>query len=76
MRWIWIIFWVWVVINLVGADFDKACIIGRISKEQAEEINRSTWEKHSSDAREAQAGDRIFNRHCSETSLRIFRVLR
>ena len=59
---------------LIGPIFDKICIEGRLSQEQAKAINELKWEKCPSYRKECRAelNDRIIKRKCSEFSRRIF----
>jgi hypothetical protein len=59
---------------VIGPAFDKACVEGRLSVEQAKAINELEWEKCPSYREEcrAEVNDRILKRKCSEFSRRIF----
>lgn len=59
---------------VIGPAFDKACVVGRISEEQAQAINKLEWEKCPSYREEcrAEVNDRVIKRKCAEFSRRIF----
>lgn len=64
-------FAVFMVIRAVAPAFDDKCVIGQLSAEQAEVINKMEWKAGGRVG--ALPGDRIFNRDCSETSRKFFR---
>lgn len=60
---------------VIGPAFDKACVEGRISQEQAEAINELEWEKcpsYNEGECRAEVNDRVIKRECSELSRKFF----
>ena len=59
---------------IIGPAFDKTCVEGRLSAEQAEAVNGLEWRKCPSYREEclAEANDRVIKRKCSEFSRRFF----
>ena len=61
---------VWVVITLgVGSEFDRICIEGRLSSEQAVMLNASDWGRcpnYRDNMCEAEERDRVLAGECSE----------
>ena len=59
---------VWAVTALgAGEKFDEACVIGRVSADQAVALNTTPWGHcPHNDGCEAAESDRVFSRKCSE----------
>ena len=69
------IFILWSAATLLGRQFDKICVEGRLSAAQAVAINSLLWGKcprYRDGNCEAEEGDRVFVGQCSSVSKTLF----
>jgi hypothetical protein len=75
LSWVGLLLFIWWSVVLWGGEvFDRNCIEGRVSMEQAEAINQVEWGKcpfYRSPC-VAVENDRVLKRQCSEFSRRLF----